>query len=53
MVEDANGVGGPQKENQIPQLRTQKKTNLEHKKNNVFREKVADKWQKSLKAFIS
>lgn len=29
MVEDANGVGGPQKENQIPQLRTQKKTNLE------------------------
>ena len=34
MVEDANGVGGPQKENQIPQLRTIK--------NNVFQEKFAD-----------
>ena len=43
MVEDANGVGGPQKENQIPQLRTQKKKQtLSNHKNNVFQEKFAD-----------
>ena len=43
MVEDANGVGGPQKENQIPQLRTQKKNKPGATiKNNVFQEKFAD-----------
>ena len=43
MVEDANGVGGPQKENQIPQLRTQKKTKTlsNHKKIMSFKRNKA------------